>query len=280
MIDYKGDIQEQGDMMSRHQLMGVVSSESDVILRGVSRCLEGGSFASDLQVVASAGMYDLQCLQNQLSGENTPNMIVSGVNSTKRRGAVDPDELARLWRIGSDAAKRTLDTCTQLMVRSSQDPTLSKRFSTSDQRLRYNRTTANVFMDTFFTSQQERRGSKGGTRSLRGFGCAQVFVTDFNHTHVVPLFKKSDVTYSVKHYFKNVGIPPAIICDYAMEQIAGATKKLCDECDCDVRPLEKGTQWANRAERFVKIFKDAVISDLKESNCPMILWCLLFAAPQ
>lgn len=55
--------------------------------------------------------------------------------------------------------------------------------------------------------------------------------------------------------------------------MAGATKKLCDECDCDIRVLEKGTQWANRAEKFVKIFKDAVISDLKESNCPMVLWC-------
>jgi hypothetical protein len=90
---------------------------------------------------------------------------------------------------------------------------------------------------------------------------------------VVPLYKKEDVPFAVKSYFKNVGIPPVIICDYAMEQIAGKAKKLCDECDCDIRVLEKGTQWANRAERFVKIFKDGVLKDLKESNCPLVLWC-------
>jgi len=275
MIDYKGDIREQ-DELPRHQLMGVVSSESDVVLRGVNRCLDVSSFASDLQVVASVGIYDWESMKGSTSGEtrSAGTNQVCGVKTSRKRGAVDPDELAELWRIGTDAAKRTLDTCTQLLVRSSQDPTLNKRFSTSDRRLRYNRISSNVFMDTFFTLQPERSGSKeGGTRSLRGFGCAQVFVTDFNHTHVVPLNKKGDVPFSVKHYFKNVGVPPAIICDYALEQVAGRAKKICDECDCDIRVLEKGTQWANRAERFVKIFKDVVVRDLKESNCPMVLWC-------
>jgi hypothetical protein len=211
MTDYKGDIREQSEV-ARHQLMGVTSaSEMDAVLRGVNRCLDSGSFASDLQVVASVGIYDLHYIRNHSSGESGGRTICN-IRTSRRRGATDPSELAKLWRIGTDAAKRTLDTCIQLMVRSSQDPTLNKRFSISDRRLRYNRTTAIVFMDTFFTSKPEKRGSTGGTRSLRGFGCAQVFVTDFNHTHIVPMYKKSDVIYSVKHYFKNVGVPPAIVC--------------------------------------------------------------------
>jgi hypothetical protein len=85
--------------------------------------------------------------------------------------------------------------------------------------------------------------------------------------------KKADVSFAYKHYFKNIGVPNAIVCDFAKEQMEGEAKKICDKVGCDLRVLEKGTQWANRAERYVKIFKDAVIRDLCLSNCPMVLWC-------
>lgn len=43
--------------------------------------------------------------------------------------------------------------------------------------------------------------------------------------HAVPLYKKEDVPFAVKSYFKNVGIPPAFVCDHAIEQIAGSRAK-------------------------------------------------------
>lgn len=201
MIDYKGEIREQGEI-SNHQLMSIGVAGCEPVLKELNRCLDVGSFAADLQVVASVGTYDWkQTMGYDVGEQSEARNNISGVNSSRRRGSVDAQELAELWKIGLAAAKRTLDTCTQLLVRSSQDPTLNKRFSSSDQCRRYsNQVAANVFMDTFFTSQPERRGSKGGTRSQRGFGCAQqVFITDFNHTHVlVPLHKKEDVPFAVK----------------------------------------------------------------------------------
>ena len=47
--------------------------------------------------------------------------------------------------------------------------------------------------------------------------------------------------------------------------------------DCTVQQLEHGTPWLNRAEGHVGILKSKILLDLKESNCPIVLWC--YAAP-
>ena len=36
--------------------------------------------------------------------------------------------------------------------------------------------------------------------------------------------------------------------------------------------LERNTPWANKAELYIGILKEAVQKDLKESNCPLAFW--------
>jgi hypothetical protein len=36
--------------------------------------------------------------------------------------------------------------------------------------------------------------------------------------------------------------------------------------------LEEGTPWANKAELYIGLIKEAVRKDMKESNCPFVLW--------
>ena len=36
--------------------------------------------------------------------------------------------------------------------------------------------------------------------------------------------------------------------------------------------LEEGTPWANRAELYIGLIKEAVRKDLKESDCPIVFW--------
>ena len=38
------------------------------------------------------------------------------------------------------------------------------------------------------------------------------------------------------------------------------------------RLLEKHTQWANRAELYIGLLKEAVRKDMRASNAPMVLW--------
>ena len=69
------------------------------------------------------------------------------------------------------------------------------------------------------------------------------------------------------------GVPEKMICDGAPEQVSGEAARLCQLADCNVEQLERGKPWSNRAEGHVGIVKSEIILDLKESNCPMVLWC-------
>eukprot|EP00957_Ditylum_brightwellii_P125040 9531254-Ditylum_brightwellii.AAC.1 len=39
-----------------------------------------------------------------------------------------------------------------------------------------------------------------------------------------------------------------------------------------LRVLEEGTPWANKAEFYIGLTKEAVQKDMKESGCPLALW--------
>ena len=46
----------------------------------------------------------------------------------------------------------------------------------------------------------------------------------------------------------------------------------CNQVGTILRKLEVGTPWANRAELYIGLIKEAVRKDLKSSNCPIAFW--------
>ena len=64
-----------------------------------------------------------------------------------------------------------------------------------------------------------------------------------------------------------------MICDGAPEQVSGEAARLCQLADCTVQQFKRGNLWSNRAEGHVGTVKSEILLDLKESNCPMVLWC-------
>ena len=52
--------------------------------------------------------------------------------------------------INLDVSKATIDATMQLVITSSDNPSLSQSFKMNDWMLRYNCVTADVFIDTFF----------------------------------------------------------------------------------------------------------------------------------
>ena len=125
---------------------------------------------------------------------------------------------------------------------------MNQRYKTYDHMLRYARVLSDVFMDTFFTAK--RLGP-----STRGYKCCQIFVTEFGHIFVVPLKSKAGerIKFALKKYYKDIGVPPIIIC----EQVQGDALLLCNEAGCQIYELAKDTPAANRAERYIKMLKDA-----------------------
>ena len=89
----------------------------------------------------------------------------------------------------------TVLATTQSLVRSLLEPTLSIRYKTNYRMLRYFRIQTDMFMDTYFASK------KLGT-SMRGFTCAQLFVTDFGWCKVKPMKLRSELPLVIKSVFK------------------------------------------------------------------------------
>ena len=131
--------------------------------------------------------------------------------------------------------------------------------------LRYKHIHKHFFMDTFFAT------SKGGKSSC-GHTCCQLFVTDKGYIFVVPMRSKADVLQAVKQFAKELGAPDAIVCDAAREQMSSDLKKFLTSIGTMLRVLEYGMPWANKAELYIGLIKEAVRKDMKSSNCPLAFW--------
>ena len=132
--------------------------------------------------------------------------------------------------------------------------------------LQYPRIKALVFTDTFFAKKKQLVSTRGNT-------CCQVFVTEHNYVTVKPMVsRKAGFPKALKAFFKEEGVPPAIIADGAKEQVRGESLKLCQQVGCEIRELEQGTPFSNRAERYVGILKERALRAMKSTNSPMKLW--------
>ena len=187
-----------------------------------------------------------------------------GAAHARRVQGVSAEHLSKVWRISMDEAQRTLDVTSQGQVHTN-DPKIAKNYGTNDRMLRYKHIKEYFFMDTLIAT------SKGG-ESTRGNTCCQLFVTDKGYLYVVPMKKRADVLLAVKKFMKEVGVPDAIICDGAGEHTSNDMRQLCNDAGTTLRILERGTPWANKAELYIGIIKEAVRKDMRESNSPMPLW--------
>ena len=205
----------------------------------------------DLYESATKGNIDLDAI------------MVSAAHAGKSKG-VDPSHLSKIWKIDLKQAERTLDIVSQNNKRT-DDPKLSRNYGTGDRALRYKRISEYFFMDTFFATK------KAG-KSSRGHSCCQLFVTDKGFVYVVPMKSRGEVLQAVKQFAKEIGAPDALICDMAGEQTSHALKRFCQEIGTTLRVLEEGTPWANKAELYIGLIKEAVRKDMRESNSPLAFW--------
>ena len=95
--------------------------------------------------------------------------MASAVHVERHQG-VTAKHLAKIWRIDENVAKRTLDVTSQRSVRT-DNPKLSRNYTTNDRMLRYKHLKEYFFMDTLFATSKASKSSHGHT-------CAQLFVTD------------------------------------------------------------------------------------------------------
>ncbi len=120
-------------------------------------------------------------------------------------------------------------------------------------------------MDTFFAT------SEAGVSSRKN-KCIQLFVTDKGFVYVVPSTRQGDLPKAIKAFAKEIGAPDAIICDAAREQVSQEVRTFCSQICTALRLLKEHTPWANRAELYIDIIKDATSKHMQESDCSLAFW--------
>ena len=188
---------------------------------------------------------------------------LSAAHAEKSKG-VSKEMLAKVWRISEEEARRTLEVTTQLNKQDA-DSNLSRRFSTNDRMLRYRRINSLFFTDTFFAA--------GSAKSLRGFTCMQLFVSDKGFMKVYGMTSPKQFMDALKLFCKEVGVPKAVVADPHGSQTSKEVRQFCHQVGTTLRALEEGTQHANRAELYIGLLKESVRKDIRDSHSPLRLWC-------
>ena len=171
--------------------------------------------------------------------------------------------MKKIWSITDAQAQGVVEQTTQLN-RQSADGSLARQFSTNDRMLRYRRIQSYFFTDTMFVTK--------AAKSTRGNICLQLFVSDKGFVAVYPMESKSDFPDALHLFCKEVGVPISLVVDPSGEQTSRLVRRFCNQVGTTLRILEESTQWANRAELYIGLLKKAIRRDLRESNCPMVLW--------
>lgn len=204
---------------------------------------------------------ELQAALADYDDDLIDNPVVSAIASEPER--LNAEFLSKVWQIKHDEAEQALNQTTQLH-RHGADNALSRQFSTNDRMLRYRRIDSVFFTDTLFVT--------GSAKSTRGYTCAQLFVSDKGFVAIYPMSKRSSFKDALKLFCKEVGVPLSLVLDPSGEARNKDVKSFCHKVGATLKLLQESTQWANRAELYIGIFKEAVRQDLRRSNAPLVLW--------
>ena len=186
-----------------------------------------------------------------------------GATSASRPTGITAETLSKIWRIDHATAARTLKVTTQLNTQGGSE-NLSRHFGTNDRFLRYRRIKSEFYTDTFFVTAK--------ARSIRGNTCMQIFVSDKGFVKVYPMTTVSEYPKALKMFAKDVGAPDVLVADPHPNNKSKDVRAFCNQIGTTLRILEESTQWANRAELYVGLMKEATRKDLLARHSPLVLW--------
>ena len=297
LLDYNGDVIDDR-RRKRHRL----DDYSDVLPSSIYESYVDSVIASAMSVPAvngnepvknyvSAAQIDALSLYQELSARAEIGKFGISIGCTDAKMALDPpvcfqldlndqsfetcsaiggkpktvsaDFLSKIWNINHDQAHKCLKQNTQLYRRGGHND-LSRHFSTNDRMLRYSRIDSQFYTDTFFVDKD--------ASSTRGNKCAQLFVSDKGFVAIYPMKNKGEFYDALHMFCKEIGVPTSLVVDPSGEQTSRKVKHFCNQVGTTLRILEAATQWADRAELYVGLFKESTRKDLRVSNSPMVLW--------
>ena len=238
-----------------------VRSEISKVMGSIGSCVVDYNRSSDFLSESVLGTIDeIKHLCPDVINDKIIDEIESFTTSNNK--GISKSQLSNLWVISEELAKGAIEQNTQ-HCKHHADNGLSRQLTTNDRMLRYKRLRSVFFTDTFMALK---------TKSVCGNTCCQIFVSDKGYIAVYPMKSQSEFQDSLNWFCKEVGVPHTLVMDAHKAQKNNATRRFCHQVGTIMRVLEEGTQWANRAELYIGLLKEAVRKDLHQSNAPMRLW--------
>jgi hypothetical protein len=77
---------------------------------------------------------------------------------------------------------------------------------------------------------------------------------------------------ALKQFAKDVCAPDVLVCDPHPTQNQRKVKEFCTQIGMTLKVLEAQTQWANQAELYIGLIKEATRMDIQASGLPLVLW--------
>ena len=100
----------------------------------------------------------------------------------------------------------------------------------------------------------------------------QIFVSDKGYVFIAAMKSVSEFPKSLKMFSKEVGVPEAIISDSHKCHKSKEVRQFCHKIGTTLCVLEGSTQWSNRAELYVGLFKKSIRKYMLQENSPLVFW--------
>ncbi len=112
----------------------------------------------------------------------------------------------------------------------------------------------------------------GNAKNSQGNICSQLFVSNKGFVAFYPMKRQTDYFLNLKQFAKDVGAPDVLVCELHPAQTKREAQNFCTQISTTLKVLEAETQWANRAELYIGLMKEATQKDMRSSGSPFVLW--------
>ena len=213
-------------------------------------------------------IYDDSFLMTGIGSEGENNYTISALKSTNSP-KITPSELSKLWNIGLNTAKRTLNSTTHKCFRTTG--LLSRRFKTDLAQLRYKQ--MNRQFGTFYVDYL-----KSSVKSVRGYIGGSVYT---NKTGFKKFFPHSDekgisTSSGLRSFIDMIGLPSSLHTDGHNNFVEGEYRKMVRKFNIPHSHTEPHSPWQNRAEFAIGEIKKYARRCMQKTETPIRLWCYAY----
>ena len=151
MIDYRGELvpptKIKQSLSDSRLIAGTMINDDDRIYHDTEVSMKVSSIESSCNPMLLS-----EKVLSRYKGAYT--FFIKAVGTTKDI-QIQFKDLSDMWNIYLEVARRIIKATTQLCLRSSDTPSLSRRYITNDRMIRYPRISCNIFTDTFFANKDK-----------------------------------------------------------------------------------------------------------------------------